>query len=113
MVIRGKDAERFLQQMEAAVITPERLQWLKEVARQSRAATGTDYAYMVLQDGQPMHEDADKDRHWALYFASRSEGPTLYKARKLARNTINRQKRLEKKHKFSLGRLSIMRVLLP
>jgi hypothetical protein len=113
MVIKGRDADRFLKEMDAAVMTPERLRWLKDLVRQSKAATRTDYGYMILQNGQPMHEDEDKDRYWALYFASRSEGPTLYAARKWARNAINRQKRKEKKHGSSLGSFSVMRVLLP
>jgi hypothetical protein len=36
--ITGKAAERFLQDMEAAVMTPERLAWLRSVAEQSQRA---------------------------------------------------------------------------
>jgi hypothetical protein len=38
MILKGEDAKRFLEQMNAAVMTPERLLWLKETARQSIAA---------------------------------------------------------------------------
>ena len=71
------------------------------------------YAFMVLQHGQPMCEAEKPGEHWALYFAGRSSGPTLWRASKGARNAIRRQKAREKKHGRSLGYLSVMRVLLP
>jgi hypothetical protein len=37
-VIKGKDAVEFRDRMEKAVMTPERLQWLKTVAEESKRA---------------------------------------------------------------------------
>jgi len=38
MVITGKDAVVFLEKMNAAVMTPERLAWLRECAEASKRA---------------------------------------------------------------------------
>lgn len=40
-ILKGKDAKVFLEKMNAAVMTPERLQWLRDVAEQSRRASKT------------------------------------------------------------------------
>src|SRR6266403_5420834 len=104
VVIKGRDAERFLREMDKGVMTPERLEWLRSVSLESRKAAGMAYVYMVLQDGQPMQEAEKRGEHWALYFAGRNNGPTLWKARKWANNAIRRQKRCDKRHGFSLGR---------
>lgn len=37
-MLKGKDAQVFLEKMNAAVMTPERLKWLQSVAEQSRRA---------------------------------------------------------------------------
>ena len=37
-VLKGKDAKVFLERMNAAVMTPERLHWLESVAEESKRA---------------------------------------------------------------------------
>jgi len=37
-VLKGKDAKVFLERMNAAVMTPERLQWLECIAAESKRA---------------------------------------------------------------------------
>lgn len=37
-VLKGKDAKVFLERMNAAVMTPERLRWLESIAAESRRA---------------------------------------------------------------------------
>jgi hypothetical protein len=37
-VLKGDDAKEFLRRMESAVMTPERLDWLKTAAEESRKA---------------------------------------------------------------------------
>ena len=78
-----------------------------------------EYVYMVLQGGKPMQQaerrwESDKLwDYWALWFASSSHGPTLFKTNRAAYNAIRRQRAREKKNGSALGRMTIMRVLLP
>ena len=46
MILTGKDAKKFLEEMNAAVMTPERLKYLQECAEQSKKAE--DFGLQVL-----------------------------------------------------------------
>jgi hypothetical protein len=43
-IIKGKDAVDFLKRMESGVITPERLEWLKKLAEESKRSEETSSA---------------------------------------------------------------------